>query len=390
MLNPTDFIKYIKDFGFPNKEYNAVKHYPNTIITDNKKFSNEFGKKYRIRFIFAFRDANILLYKNNNNDNLFLKSLNYVSNIQKTLYNENIKSYISGGSAIKLYSLINNYDVKNKSILNTSDFDIQLYHNNNTKITNIVILDNLKTIINSTSINIENKYKNSSVLKIFSIMHLSNRKELVNILEYFLDLNYDLYKYRINRDDEENNFQYHLDFVKKTSHTSYIILNLKLKKNILKKLNKCNSYSFVKINTFIIDKNQLYSIYSVMELISHNNSDLNMNLIEGNIKYNNNNFYIFNVKSILYNLINLYHDYQNLLNQMEQKIKNSKDIRDEKRLDYVFKLYCKLFYKNMNNDTINKTLDLMKSKNKKFSKCIFVLKDLSVLNNFFKKYETIK
>ena len=386
MLNPTDFIKYIKDFGFPNKEYNAVKHYPDTVIINNKKFLNEFGKKYNKKFILGYKDADIL--SNSNNDNLFYKSLNFISNIQKTLYNKNIESYISGGSAIKLYSLINNHDVQNKSIFNTSDFDIQLYDKNKIKITNITILNNLETIINSMTINIENQYKNRSVLKIFSIMNLNNKKELLNILEYLLNLNYDLHKFRINKDEVDNNYRYNLDFIKKKSHTSYIILNLKFKKNILSILKKCNGYTYMKINTCIIDKNKLYYIYNPIEFISRNN--LNINLIKSTIKYNNNSFYIFNEKSILYNLINLYHDYQNLLNQMEQKIKNGKDIRDEKRLDYVFKLYCKLFYKNMNNDTINKTLDLMKSKNKKFSKCIFVLKDLSVLDNFFKKYETIK
>jgi hypothetical protein len=115
-----------------------------------------------------------------------------------------------------------------------------------------------------------------------------------------------------------------------------------------------------------------------------------MNLIKGSIKYNNNIFYILNEKSILYNLINMYYDYKNLLNIMEEKIKEGKNIRDEKRLDYVFKLYCKLFYKNMNNNSINKTLDLIKLKNKKFSKCIFLLKDLSILDNFFKKYNVLQ
>ena len=390
MLNPTDFIKYMKEFGFPNKEYNAIKNYPDTILINSKKFLNEFGKKYNKKFILVHKDTDILLFDNNNKNTLFHKSLNYINNIQKDLYNKNIESYMSGGSAIKLYSLINNYNIENKSIFNTSDFDIQLYHNNKTKITNISILNNLETIINSISINIENQYKNRSVLKIFSIMNLNNKKELLNILEYFLNLNYDLYKYRIDkRKIENNNDKYYLDFVKKISNTSYIILNLKFKKNILNILKKCNGNGFIKINTCIHDKNKLYYIYNKIEFIIRNNNHLNMNLIKGDIKYNNNIFYILNEKSILYNLLNLYYDYKNLLNKMEKKIKNGKDIRDEKRLDYFFKLYCKLFYKNMNNEDINKTLDLIKSKNKKFKKCIFVLKDLSVLDNFFKKYNVI-
>jgi hypothetical protein len=390
MLNPTDFIKYIKDFGFPNKEYNAIKDYPDTVIINNKKFLNEFGKKYKMKFIFSFKDADISLYENNNNDNLFLKSLNYICNIQKTLYNKNIESYIAGGSAIKLYSLVNNCNIQNKSIFNTSDFDIQLYNKNEIKITNITILNNLETIINSLSVNIENQYKNRSVLKIFTIMNLNKKNELLNILEYLLNLNYDLHKFRINKDEEDNNYRYNLDFIKKKSHTSYIILNIKLKKNALSIFKKYDSNGYIRINTYIINKNKLYNIYSVVDFILHNNNDLNMNLIKGSIKYNNNIFYILNEKSILYNLINMYYDYRNLLNKLKKKIKNGKDIRDEKRLDYIFRLYCKLFYKNMNNDSINKTLDLIKSKNEKFKKSIFVLKDLSVLDKFFKKYESIK
>jgi hypothetical protein len=388
MLNPTDFIKYIKSFGFPFKNYNAIKDYPNTLSINNKKTINKFTEKYNIKFILNYKDENILL--NTNNDNLFLKSLNYISNIQKILLKNNIKTYIAGGSAIKLYSLINknilkNYNI-NKNILKTSDFDIRLFNDNN-KLSNKTILNNLEKIIDLININIENQIKNKIVLKFFCSMNLYSKKDLINTLEIFLNLNYDLYKYKILIKNDD--CTYYFDFIKKNSNTSYIILNLKLKKYSLNILKKCDAYSFIKINICNTNNNKLYYIYNSIDIVLHNKNDLNINL-KTKIKYNNNIFYILNEKSILYNLINLYYDYKNLLNIMEEKIKEGKNIRDEKRLDYVFKLYCKLFYKNMNNNSINKTLDLIKLKNKKFSKCIFLLKDLSILDNFFMKYNVLQ
>lgn len=391
MLNPTDFIKYIKKFGFPNKDYKAVKDYPDTVMISNKKFLNEFGKKYNAKFILGYKDGDILL-SNNKNDSLFYKSLEFISDIQKTLLNKNIESYISGGSAIKLYGLVNNYNTKNKninnkSILKTSDFDMQLYiDNNKAKLENITILNNIETIINSISINIKNQFKNKTVLKIFSIINLKSKKDLLSTLEYFLNLNFDLYKYRIFKKEEDDDYTYYLDFIKKISNTSYIILNLKYKKNFLKKLNKCNGYCLIKVNTCISNNNKLYYIYDSIDIGLYIKDDIK--LIKGEIKYNNISFKILNEKSILYNLINLYYDYKNLLNQMERKIKEGKDIRDEKRLDYFFKLYCKLFYKNMNNDSIIKTLDLIKLKNEKFNKCI--LKNLNVIDTFFREYNVNK
>jgi len=387
MLNLNNFIKYIKEFGFPNKNYNAIKDYPSTIMVTNRVYLNEFSKKYNKKFIFSYKDENIL--SNSNDDILFYKSLEFISNFQKTLYNKNIKSYISGGSSVKLYSLVNNYNFQNKNIFKTPDFDIQLYDDNDkSKLTNIIILNNLETIINSISINIKDQYKNNSVLKIFSVMNLNNRKELLNILEYFLNLNYDLYKYRINKDKEDNDYMYYLDFIKKKSNTSYIILNLKFKKK-LSILEKCDGYSYIKINTCITYKNILYYIYSPIDITSHYKNNLNIKLIQGNIIYNNHNFYVLNKKSVLYNLINMYYHYQNSLNNklIIKKKEEQKNKRDNKRLYYFFKFYCNLFYKNMNDNDINKTLDLIKLKNNKFNICLYVLKDLNILDEFFKEYQ---
>ena len=41
----------------------------------------------------------------------------------------------------------------------------------------------------------------------------------------------------------------------------------------------------------------------------------------------------------------------------------------------------------MNDNDINKTLDLIKLNNNKFNICLYVLKDLNILDNFFKEYK---
>jgi hypothetical protein len=84
----------------------------------------------------------------------------------------------------------------------------------------------------------------------------------------------------------------------------------------------------------------------------------------------------------------MYYHYQNSLNNklIIKKKEEQKNKRDNKRLYYFFKFYCNLFYKNMNDNDINKTLDLIKLKNNKFNICLYVLKDLNILDDFFKEY----
>ena len=73
------------------------------------------------------------------------------------------------------------------------------------------------------------------------------------------------------------------------------------------------------------------------------------------------------------------------------KLENTILMFEKHKPNYVIHLAACVggLYKNMNNKDINTVLDLIKLKNKKFNKCIFVLKDLNVLDNFFKKYNVL-
>ena len=102
-MNSKEFIKYLKTLDFPDKNYNAIKLYPGTELI-NGKYINDFNKKYKKKYLHIHEDKNLL----DNNivaKQLFNNSLSYISKIQNNLLNIKIENYISGGAALKLYSL---------------------------------------------------------------------------------------------------------------------------------------------------------------------------------------------------------------------------------------------------------------------------------------------
>ena len=104
MLNSIEFTKYLKSINFPKKNYDATFLYHNTKII-NKKPINEFTKKYKRKFLIINNEP---VDTNKELNSLYFNTLSLVSELQKNLLNNNTQSVISGGSSLKLYSLVDN------------------------------------------------------------------------------------------------------------------------------------------------------------------------------------------------------------------------------------------------------------------------------------------
>jgi hypothetical protein len=68
---------------------------------------------------------------------------------------------------------------------------------------------------------------------------------------------------------------------------------------------------------------------------------------------------------------------------IERKKIEGKNVRDKKRLDLFFKIYCNVLYPNLNNNKINLLLIKLKENEKKFKKNIEEIKDFSMIEKIF-------
>ena len=206
-----EFIKYLNSINFPQEKYYAVYDYPNTIIENKNKKNpiNEFTKKYKRKFL---NDINLkdTLKKDNKVNNLFEDSINYVVEFQKNiLKNKNMETYITGGSAIKLYSMLDNNKSKNNNILTTTDFDMYLCIETS-RMTNNLIIKELINIINSVYLIIKNP--NYMTLDLHLLLNFENTNNFINIVQFFMNNDYDLFKF--NPFNEGDCFCYYFKFIK--------------------------------------------------------------------------------------------------------------------------------------------------------------------------------
>ena len=378
-INNNNFIDYLKNIGFPSKNYNAMKEYPHTKLI-NGKFTNYFTKKYKKKFLYLHEDKNIIL--NSISNQLFNNSFNYISHLQHNLLKKNIENYISGGSALKLYSLLYN-EKNNDKLFTTKDYDLYLYCNEK-KITNKIILNNIENIINSV---VEvNKYQNYSFIELYTLINYENKDKFIEVLEIFLNNGYDLNSYLIKNSNEKEVYEFR--FLKVINKE--LCLRLKIKfLNIEKMINE-EIYSYTKLTYYYIKKNpnnifKVINKYIPVEILIKNKHKSNLEIMKSSIKFYNNIFYIYNLNTLLYNLMHLYYKYNyNVVNiTIERKRIEGKNIRDKKRLDLFFKIYCNVMYPNLNNNQINLLLIKLKEHEKKFKKNIEKIKDFSMIENIF-------
>jgi len=376
MLNTTEFTKYLKSINFPNKNYDATFLYHNTEII-NKRPVNEFTKKYKRKFLIINNEP---VDTNKQQNVLFSKTLDIISSLQKNLMQNNIQSLISGGSAIKLYSLEDNNKNLNNSFLTTSDIDVQIFYDDSKiKLTNTINLTNIEKVVNFMTL----KLQNYMFLELYILCQYKNKKDFDEVLEYYLNNGYDLHLFKQNPEKKV----YYFRFLKVINKELCIIIVLKLV-DFEVDFKKCNYYGYYRIKTYYFDIHEEYklkNIYIPLEFVINRSKKSNIDLIKGSLTYNNNTFYLLNKEAVLYNLINMYYKYKFLLNNksINKKKEEQKNKRDERRLDYFYYYYCSIFYKDVNKSTLENRLKNIKLNYIKFNKCIHSLKNFKVISNMF-------
>ena len=375
-----NFIKYLNSINFPQEKYYAVYDYPNTIIENKNKKNpiNEFTKKYKRKFL---NDVNLkdAIKKDNKINNLFEDSIDYVIEFQKNiLKNKNMETYITGGSAIKLYSMLDNNKSKNNNILTTTDFDMYLCIETS-RMTNNLIIKELINIINSVYLIIKNP--NYMTLDLHLLLNFENTNNFINIVQFFMNNDYDLFKF--NPFNEGDCFCYYFKFIKLINKEFCIKITIKF---ILfsDNLKKADKNAILLINNYYFDHLQNFKLcynFLPIELVIIKKNEENLKLIGSTIKINNKILHIFNEKAILYNLLNLAYKYQYLLDDksIKNKLNSQKNKRDNLRLEYFFNYYCSIYYPKLTLDEKNKILNVMKFEIKNFSKAVIQLKKFKSL-----------
>jgi hypothetical protein len=375
-----EFIKHLNSINFPQEKYYALYDYPNTIINNKNKKTpiNEFTKKYKRKFL---NDINLkdTLKKDNKINNLFEDSINYVVEFQKNiLKNKNMETYITGGSAIKLYSMLENNKSKNDTILTTTDFDMYLCIETS-RITNNFIIKELLNIINSVYLIIKNP--NYMTLDLHLLLNFENTNSFIELVHFLMNNDYDLFKF--NPFNEGDCFCYYFKFIKLMNKEFCIKITIKF---ILfsDNLKKAEKNAILLINNYYFDHLQNFKLcynFLPIELVIIKKNEENLKLIGSTIKIDNKLLYIFNEKAILYNLLNLAYKYKYLLDDksIKNKLNSQKNKRDNQRLEYFFNYYCNIYYPKLTLDEKYKILTIMKSEIKNFSKSVIQLKKFKSL-----------
>lgn len=355
-----------------NKEYNYLKN--------NSNIYNNYSK---------IVIKNKLLNKDIINDgyigNLFNKSINYISVFQKNLMKCNIVNYISGGFAFNLYIDKNklNYNV-NDRILITNDCDLILLYDLKKDSINKIIINNIKCIINSAFDFLKNKKE--GLLKLYLLINYNNSEDFIYLLNSMFTEGYKLIYYKPNINDNK----YIFNFIKIINDSLFIKVEVKFLKMIYSFISQ-NRYSYGTLNFYHLkrkdNKLQIFRSYIPIELLIFNKNEININLIKGSIIKNDHTFYLYNLKFLIYNYMNLYYIYNsNIFNQgiLKKKEKGYLE-RDERRLFYIIRLYCRNIYKISNKRMINNIFEFFKINDYKFKKYMFKIKNTNIVDDLIKE-----
>ncbi len=290
------------------------------------------------------------------------QSFDYISHFQKKLLKYNIENYISGGFAQKLYL---------QDLIKTEDVDIVLLYDEKV-LTNKILIENTKYILKSALSYILKK-STSGILELFSILKYNSKKDLTFLTEFAAKNKFTLvsfhpiYKKNI----------YFYNFERKIGD---IIIHFNVKFTTDVKSN-IENYISLKFNN---EKEK----YLPMDILILNKRKIDTDVIKNSIKIDKNIFYVYSIKALLYNLMNIYFDYQQDIKRTKliSKIEARKDKRDEKRLYYILRLYCNTFYKTLTDTDIKKIFQLFKINNKKFKLDLFKLKNLDIIDKIIIHY----
>jgi hypothetical protein len=374
-MDSKEFIKYLKNIDFPDKNYNAIKLYPGTELIKGI-YVNDFNKKYKKKYLYNHEDQNIL--DDALSKQLFNNSLSYISKLQINLSNINIENYISGGAALKLYSLKDPIPKSNSNILMTKDIDLYLYYDEK-KITNKIIFNNIFKIVDSCLLSI--KDPNFSFLELYILVNFENSKKFNELIQIMLENSFELFTYNGNQKEDIYIFK----FIKVINKEFCIRVKIKFLK--IDRLIKEGIYSYTKLTYYYIKKicNNEFKVVNKdipIEILIKNKNKSNLDLMKSSLNLYNNFFYIYNEKTLLYNLMHLYYKYKfNMEDDAIQVKKNSgKDIRDEIRLNIFFKIFCKSYYNELSINNVNNKLNKLKDSCKKFKKNIEDIKNFNMID----------
>lgn len=368
MLNPDIVIKYLNAVGFPNTYYDAYKTNP------------LFPKQYKKKFLYDI----IINIKKDDTDLLYYKSLPIISKLQKKLKKQNIETYITGGSAIRLYSFLDYQKEFTKNeidTISTSDFDIILFTDKK-----IVTINTISSCI----INIMNAYyltiKNPKymTLQLNATIPFNNVGELDYVLKYFLKKNFDLQRFMHDANKNRYTFQF-IALFKKEFCVKLKINFVAMAENFI----KSDKYGIIEIYNYYFDVRNEFKLTNIIlpaEIIISRKSSHTTDLVKNSLYYNKHTFYLYNKKALLYNLVNMQYKYEYLVDNRSilKKKEEKKNARDYKRLSYFLRIYCnscKLYHPGKINAFLNNLL-----KNKlQFNIAINKLSNLKMIDDIYEK-----
>ena len=373
-------LKYLITIGYPQRKYYAYQSYEGTEFINKKPLSN-FTRKYKKKFVYDHEDKDIIC--DEKCMQLFDKSYDYMSQIQSNLLKRNIQNYIAGGAGLKLYSLAS--DVKNtENVYLTKDYDLYLYYENSdkNKITNTTIINNISNITDSIlEISGTPKY---SFLELYIILNYENNNDFYEMFKILFDNDYELYEY--NPFFEKDNYIF--KFVKLIGEE--FCLRLKIKFLKIDEFIKEKIYSYTKITFYKINRTpngefSVENVYIPLEILIKNKNDCNLELMKGEVTVSNNKYFVYNENTLLYNLLHMYYKYNHNTGNTKIPLKKQqgKDVRDEKRLNLFFTIYCKLLHPKLKEKEIEGLLVKLKAKSIEFKDNIESIKNFKVIEDVF-------
>jgi hypothetical protein len=375
-------LKYLVTIGYPQRKYFAYQSYEGTEFINKKPVSN-FTRKYKKKFVYDHEDKDIIC--DEKCMRLFDRSYDYMSQIQNNLLKRNIYNYIAGGAGLKLYSLSS--DVKNtENVYLTKDYDLYLYYENSDKdkITNSTIINNISNITDSIlEITGTPKY---SFLELYMVLNYYDNKDFNEMLKIFYDKDYELYSYTSILENDIYIFK----FLKLIGDEFCIRLKIKFLK--IDEFIKEKIYSYTKVTFYRINRtpNGQFSVENVfipLEILIKDKNNCNLELMKGEVTVNNNKYFIYNENTLLYNLLHMYYKYNHNTGNTKIPLKKQqgKDVRDEKRLNLFFTIYCKLLHPKLKQKEIDSLLVKLKANSVEFKDNIESIKNFKVIEDVFKK-----
>ena len=375
-------LKHLVKIGYPRQKYFAYQSYEGTEFINKKPVSN-FTRKYKKKFVYDHEDKDIIC--DEKCLKLFDSSYDYMSQIQDNLLKRNIENYIAGGAGLKLYSLVS--DVKNtENVYLTKDYDLYLYYENSDKdkITNTTIINNISNITDSIlEITGTPKY---SFLELYMVLNYYDNKDFNEMLKVFYDNDYELYSYTSILEKDIYTFK----FVKLIGEEFCIRLKikfLKIDEFIKEKIYSYTKVTFYKINRTPNGQFVVENVYIPLEILIKNKNDCNLELMKGEVSVDKNKYFIYNENTLLYNLLHMYYKYNHNTGNTKIPLKKQqgKDVRDEKRLNLFFTIYCKILHPKLKEKEIDDLLVKLKANSVEFKDNIESIKNFKVIEDVFKK-----